>query len=169
MESRLEEGTEKANKLKQYLVPTVLLLSTILSFIFFEGWMVSLTLLVGFLLASLIIGVILLALCLGVVFLYEYGQRGGEYRLVTKLRSKLSKKENEIKPWTRNLIRKSLPLGFFVSTEVFGPLITIVIVQATTSMGKKRLIVAATLSSFLFSFSWVAIYSLAIYGVKKLI
>lgn len=155
-------------RLTYYLLTFAVVAASIASFIFFEGWIVALALFFGFLGASLILSATFIILTLAVIYLYDYGQREQEYKLVTKLKAWLAKQEQKIKPWTKNLVKKNLPLGFLVFTEIFGPVITIIIIKATTDTEKRRLRILAVISSFVFSFTWVAIYSGAIYGIKKL-
>jgi len=155
-------------RFKQILIAVVVVGGTIASFVLFEGIIVGLAAFAGFWGASLILSAIFIILSLGAIFLYDYGQKEQEYRLVVRIKNWLAKQEQNIKPWTRKLIKRSLPLGFLVSTEIFGPLITTIIIKATTDTNKKRLRILAILSSFIFGFTWVAIYSGAIYGIKKI-
>lgn len=139
-----------------------LILIGLVTFLLAEGWIIGLVFLLGAIKAFLVLLVICVCISFAIVYFYDHTRnRGRVHVLGERIQVWIAKKEGTLNPVTLKLAQISKLLALVFSTVTVGPFLTTVTIKF---LGYKKWTdyVFAFMSSTLFCFVWVAIYSGAI-------
>ncbi len=136
----------------------------IVGFIHGDAWIIAAVVILGPVWSVVILSVVIAIIANAILILLNLSNPFG---FIQTLKLRLEKSQNNLSPLTLKAIKVSKLLGILVSSMVIGAFPTALLIH---TLGYRRPYnhLLATASSLLFSLTWVAIYSGAWTGAKRL-